>query len=118
MLSPVAVRKIKKEKEFKDMGTYINKIDAEMRKDIELWNREGTRVEAIITGEPSVELRDEIARCYINDAGWGYVYHRTSSENGERPGLTHFIFTEEPLPEKEVKDWHKKERSAIITYVG
>lgn len=118
MLSPAAVRKIKKEKEFKDIGTYINKIDAEIRKDIEVWNREGTRVEAIIWGEPSLELRDEIARCYIVDAGWGYVYHQTSSENRERPGLTHFIFTEEPLPEKEVKNWHKKERSAIITYVG
>jgi hypothetical protein len=118
MLSPDAIRKMKREKEFKDMGMYIQKIDAEMRQDVELWHREGSRVEAIIEGEPSLELRNEIARCYIDEAGWGYVYHQTSSENGERPGLTHFIFTEEPMPEKIVKGWHKRERSAIITYVG
>ena len=118
MLGPDAVRKMKREKDFRDMGTYIAKIDMEMKNDVELWNREGLRVEAIIDGEPSLDVRNEIARCYIVDAGWGYVYHQTSSENGERPGLTHFIFTEEPLPEKEVKGWHKKERSAIITYVG
>ena len=117
MLGPDAVRKMKREKDFKDMGAFIAKIDAEIEKDIKIWNREGARVEAIITGEPSVELRNEIARCYVDEAGWGYVYHRTSSENGECPGLTHFIFSEEPLPEKEVKGWHKKERNAI-TYVG
>ena len=118
MLGPDAVRIMKRERDLKDMNAFIAKIDAEIENDIKIWNREGTHVEAIITGEPSLELRDEIAKCYIDEAGWGYVYHRTSSENGERPGLTHFIFTEEPLPEEYVKDWHKKERSAIIDHVG
>lgn len=31
------------------------------------------------------------------EAGWNYVYHITSSEHGDRPGLTHFIFSMERL---------------------
>lgn len=47
---------------------------------------------AILDREYETEIRDELARRYIN-AGWNYVYHHTSSENGERPGLTCFILS-------------------------
>lgn len=51
---------------------------------------------AIISSELSISLRDQIAQMYV-DAGWNYVYHCTSSENHERPGLTEFQFGMEQL---------------------
>lgn len=51
---------------------------------------------AIISGELSVSLRNQIAQMYV-DAGWDYVYHSTSSENHERPGLTEFCFSMKQL---------------------
>lgn len=55
--------------------------------------------EAVIDGEYSVNVRNAIGQKY-KDAGWKYVYHRTSSEHGERYGLTHFIFSTEKLDDK------------------
>lgn len=52
--------------------------------------------EAIIHSEYPVSIRNEIAKRYSN-AGWNHVYHLTSSENGERPGLTNFMFSMEDL---------------------
>jgi hypothetical protein len=52
--------------------------------------------EAILMKEYSQAIREEIARRY-REAGWKYVTHRTSSENGERPGLTHFNLSMSPI---------------------
>lgn len=51
---------------------------------------------AILDNEYAVVLRDAIAKRYLK-AGWNYVYHGTSSENGERPGLTSFTFSMVPV---------------------
>lgn len=51
---------------------------------------------AILTKEYPKSVRDEIARKY-RDSGWNFVGHRTSSENGERPGLTEFRFSKYPI---------------------
>lgn len=48
--------------------------------------------EAIIEGEYSFEIRNIIAKKY-KENGWDFVYHQTSSENGERAGLTCFRFS-------------------------
>jgi len=45
----------------------------------------------VITDEYSLALRQEIVRMYVA-AGWRSIEHKTSSENGERPGLTRFQF--------------------------
>lgn len=52
--------------------------------------------EAIIDGEYPVDVRTAIGLKY-REAGWNYVYHITSSEHGDRPGLTRFIFSTERL---------------------
>lgn len=61
--------------------------------------------EAIIEGELPLDIRNQIALRYKN-AGWNYVYHRTSSEGGERPGLTSFKFSKEPINHDYVTNWH------------
>lgn len=61
------------------------------------------RVSAIIDGEFSVNDRNEVAKRYLDEAGWHAAFHKTSSENGERPGLTVFeLFTLESY-----KNWDK-----------
>ena len=52
--------------------------------------------QAILPEEYSWVVREEIARRY-REAGWKNVAHRTSSENGERPGLTHFKLSMKPI---------------------
>lgn len=59
------------------------------------------REEAIIDGEYPVNARNAIGQKY-KEAGWDYVYHITSSEHGDRPGLTHFIFSTEKPDDKVV----------------
>lgn len=59
--------------------------------------------EAIIEGEYPVEIRNEIAKKY-KENGWEFVYHQTSSENGERPGLTCFKFSMEELIDEHTKE--------------
>ena len=54
---------------------------------------------AVIGEEYSKDIRNQIGKKY-KEAGWTYVYHITSNENGERPGLTSFIFSQEDLWEK------------------
>lgn len=51
---------------------------------------------AILTKEYPKSVRDEIARRY-REAGWKYITHHTSSENGERPGLTEFKLSMRPI---------------------
>ena len=50
--------------------------------------------EVTIAGEYPAEVRNEIASRYI-DAGWSTIFHQTTTENGERPGLTYFAFLTE-----------------------
>lgn len=51
----------------------------------------GDTVKILVTGEYTPQLRDKIAARY-EKAGWAKVEHATSSEQGERPGLTVFVF--------------------------
>lgn len=55
--------------------------------------------EAIIDGEYPVNARDAIGQKY-KEAGWNYIYHITSSEHGDRPGLNYFIFSTEKPDDK------------------
>ena len=57
------------------------------------------REEAIIDGEHPVNVRNAIGQKY-KEAGWDYVYHITSSEHGDRPGLAHFVFSTEELDDE------------------
>lgn len=53
-------------------------------------------VSAIIDGEFPDSDRNEVARRYLDEGGWYAAFHQTSSENGERYGLTGFeLFTPE-----------------------
>lgn len=61
--------------------------------------------QAIIDGEYPVEVRNIISTMYVK-AGWNYVYHKTSSENGERPGLTQFYFSVKKLDDEITKGFH------------
>jgi hypothetical protein len=59
--------------------------------------------------EYHIHVRDLIAKKYMEQQGWKYAYHITSSENGERPGLTVFTFSNTELPEDDAdrKNSHK-----------
>lgn len=48
-------------------------------------------ISVIISGEYSKEVRDHVVKDYMK-RGWSNVTHITSSENGERAGLTLFKF--------------------------
>ena len=64
-------------------------------------------VEVIIDGDYSTTVRNEAAKDFIR-AGWKKIYHRTSAENGERPGLTRFAL----LTEETVEKWeHRNNRN-------
>ena len=56
--------------------------------------------EVLLEGELDYSLRNKIAQEYII-AGWKCVAHQTTSENGERAGLTYFVF----LTENTLKKW-------------
>ena len=75
-----------------DFEKLINQIDESIKSYHGWWTWE----EAIIPNEYSVPVRNEIAKRY-KKAGWNFVYHQTSSENGERAGLTCFKFSNEKL---------------------
>jgi len=62
--------------------------------------------EVLLDEEYAIEVRDTLAKRYVN-AGWNYVYHQTSSENGERPGLTMFAFSNVPVSYYEHEECHK-----------
>lgn len=49
-------------------------------------------IEVILCKEYSKQLRDSIVNKYIKEGGFLKVEHSTSSENGERSGLTIFKF--------------------------
>lgn len=103
MLGPNNIKRITKE----NMEDFIYKIDESIKKFHEWYPWES----AVIEGEPSIETRNQIAIKYI-EAGWNYVYHNTTSENGERAGLTGFDFSLTPL-EKPNKNAFLVMRSAM-----
>ena len=55
--------------------------------------------EAIIDGECTMNARNAIGQKY-KEAGWNYIYHITSSEHGDRPGLNYFVFSTEKPDDK------------------
>lgn len=81
------------EQNIDDIDDIIAKIDAEIAEN-HLWYNMFDF--AILTREYPKHLRDEIAQKY-RDSGWDFVEHRTSSELGERPGLTEFRFSKYPI---------------------
>lgn len=78
----------------KNIATMIDDIEKAIEK-----NKTGRFypwVSAILDGEFSINDRDTVARIYLDEGGWYGVFHMTSSENGERPGLTELeLFTSE-----------------------
>lgn len=81
----------------KELDELEKKIDSSI-KNYHGWNK---WEEAIIDGEYPVNARNAIGQKY-KEAGWNYVYHITSSEHGDRPGLTRFIFSTEKPDDKAV----------------
>lgn len=75
-----------------NIETIIIDIDKEIKKNHGKYPYE----DVILPKEYSWVVREEVARRY-REAGWKYVIHRTSSENGERPGLTHFKLSMTPI---------------------
>ena len=69
---------------------YIRQLDEELLKNEPMFEW----FEASIQGELPIVLRNAIAEEYVK-SGWHKVYHHTTSENGERPGLTCFVFLTE-----------------------
>lgn len=86
MISPQELRKIKDNNI--DIENLCKDICEELKK-TELQYED--RVEIILRGSYSKEIRNSIAEKY-KGVGWSDVTHNTSSENGERPGLTVFAF--------------------------
>lgn len=79
-------------------GVDYNKIEQELTDSIvEYVNK----IHVFLHKEYPVHVRDLIAKRYM-EHGWKYAYHITSSENGERPGLTVFTFSNKELPEDDM----------------
>ena len=95
MISP------KDAEQLSNCGLDFEKIENEIDESIKSFHGWYPWEQAIVDGEYPVPIRNEIAKRY-KDAGWKYVYHKTSSENGERAGLTSFLFSNEELIEKYV----------------
>ena len=74
-------------KHLSKVDKYVKEIDKELRENEPMFEW----FEAQINCELPVVLRNAIAEKYI-EVGWHKVYHHTTSENGERPGLTAFVF--------------------------
>lgn len=88
-------------KELENYNVNLEKIEDEIDESIKRFHGWCKWEEAIIDNEYPVSVRNAIGQKY-KDAGWKYVYHITSSEHGERPGLTRFIFSTEKLDDKVV----------------
>ena len=83
-----------------DLDHIIQLINEDIIKNHGMYHHE----EAILHTEYPISVRKVIAiRLYR--AGWKYVYHMTSSENGERPGLTCFILSTKPVSENIVRKY-------------
>lgn len=74
----------------KDMSSGLSKLnDALMKIETEFLKQEKDQdyYHIVIVGEYTREVCDAIEKNY-SDAGWKHAKCKTSSENGERPGLT------------------------------
>lgn len=90
MLTPDDMRKI-------EIKLYdLEKLEKDIDESIKNNHGDYEWEEAILEMEYPLSVRNEIGKRYMKK-GWKYVYHLTSSENGERPGLTSFIFSEVPV---------------------
>lgn len=78
--------------ELDDYNVNYYKLEKEIDDSIKSFHGWHEWEEAIIDGEYPINVRNTIGQKY-KEAGWNYVYHITSSEHGDRPGLTRFIFS-------------------------
>lgn len=84
----------------KDMGNYrsvsidkvINDFESLLRREI----KGKDQYSLIIIGELPRESSDKVEDAY-REAGWLHVLCRTSSESGDRPGLTRLHLSMKPL---------------------
>lgn len=74
----------------------IEAIIADIDKEIKRNHGKFVYESAMLTNEYPKSVRDEISRRY-REAGWEYVTHSTSSEKGQRPGLTEFKLSMTPI---------------------
>lgn len=81
----------------------IRQIEKEIDKSIIDYHGWHIWEQAILDEEYPFSVRNIIASHY-KDKGWKYVYHKTSSENGERAGLTQFIFSMTELNNDYIKN--------------
>lgn len=87
--------------ELDDYNVNYNKLEKEIDNSIKECHGMNEYEQAFVKGEYPVNIRNTVAQKYKN-AGWKYVYHITSSEHGDRPGLTRFIFSTEKPDDKAV----------------
>ena len=92
-------------KELEERDMKLDELEKKIDRSIKDYHGWHKWEEAIIDGEYPVNTRNAIGQKY-KEAGWNYVYHITSSEHGDRPGLTHFIFSTEKPDDKVVCDFY------------
>jgi hypothetical protein len=90
MLTPKDIRKIE------IVQCDFDKLEKDIDDSIKSNHGEYEWEEALLDKEYPLSVRNEIGKRYMEN-GWKYVYHHTSSEIGERPGLTLFVFSEVPV---------------------
>ena len=106
MLTPNDIREI----EIKQYD--FDKLEKDIDKSIENNHGDYEWEEALLDKEYPLSVRNEIGKRYMEN-GWHYVYHQTSSENGERPGLTIFAFSEIPIKHLENNTKYVKVHSIL-----
>ena len=90
MITPNQAEQLKNEKYNYD------KLESEIDESIKRHSGFYPYETASLMDELPVDVRNNIAKRYY-DAGWNYIYHRTSGENNEKPGITTFIFSQTPV---------------------
>lgn len=83
----------------------LDRLEEEIDQSIKMYHGWYPYEYASITSELSRAVRDAIAKRY-KLAGWKFVYHTTTSEKGERPGLTAFKFTMYELNSADREGYH------------
>ena len=86
----------------------LDQLEEEIDKSIKLYHGWYPYEYASITEDLQRSVRDVLALRY-KLAGWKFVYHTTTSEIGERPGLTSFIFSMYELNSDDIKGYHLAE---------
>lgn len=90
MLSPKSIEELELE------GLKFEDLEKEIDKSVRTHHGEFPWEHAILERGLSMQARETLARRYLG-AGWMYVYHRTSTLNDEKPGVTSFVFSMTPL---------------------